>query len=223
MAEPEPIAIIGMGCRFPGNVSNAEELWRLISQGDSGWGEIPPDRWKSDSFYHPDGTSIQATNTKSGYFLKHDVAEFDARFFGFSPREADETDPQQRILLETTYEALENAGISLQSIKGADVAVYAAIFARDYDRIGYKDVDNISPFDMTGRGEAIIANRISYVFDLRGTSMTIDTGCVSASSCLLEFCKSMHSRTTVRESRSRPRSMSRLKNPSDTNGHCRWE
>lgn len=178
MIEPDPIAIIGMGCRFPGGVGSPEELWQLLSKGATGWGTVPADRWNADSFYHPDATSIQAYNTKRGYFLTHDVAHFDSRFFGFGSHEADVTDPQQRILLETTYEAFENGGISIESIKGSDTAVFAAIFARDYDRMGYKNLETLSKFHIGGTGEAIIANRISHFFDLRGTSITIDTGCV---------------------------------------------
>lgn len=179
MADPEPIAIIGMGCRLPGGVSSPEELWTLLESKGSGWKEVPADRWNKDAFYHPDSTSIQAYNTKSGYFLTHDPADFDSRFFGFSSHEADVTDPQQRILLETTYEALENAGIPIESLKGSDTAVFAALFARDYDRMGYRNLETLSKFHIGGTGEAIIANRISHFFDLRGISMTIDTGCVS--------------------------------------------
>lgn len=189
MAEPEPIAIVGIGCRLPGSVGNPEDLWQLLSEGQSGWGKVPADRWNSESFYHPDGESIQAYNAQSGYFLTHDIAEFDSRFFGFSSREADATDPQQRLLVETTYEALENAGIPLESLRGSDTAVYAAVFARDYDRMQYKDLNNISKLHIAGTGEAILANRLSYVFDLRGASMTIDTGCVSF---LLSPCPARH-------------------------------
>ena len=178
MAAPEPIAIIGIGCRLPGDVGNPDDFWRLLSTGGSGWTVVPADRWNVEAFYHPDGTSIQAYNTKSGYFLGHNVAAFDSRFFGFGSSEADVTDPQQRILLETTYEALENAGIPIESLRGSDTAVYAALFARDYDRMGYKNLETLSQFHIPGTGEAIIANRISHFFDLRGISMTIDTGCV---------------------------------------------
>jgi acyl transferase domain-containing protein len=180
MADLEPVAIIGIGCRLPGDVGNAEDFWRLLSECGSGWSVVPKDRWNVDSFYHPDGTSIQSYNTKSGYFMSQDVTDFDSRFFGFAHNEADATDPQQRILLETTFEALENAGIPMESVKGSDTAVYAALFARDYDRIGYKNLDGLSAFHTPGAGEAIIANRVSHFFDLRGISMTIDTGCVSS-------------------------------------------
>jgi acyl transferase domain-containing protein len=178
MADIEPIAIIGMGCRFPGGVGNPEELWNLVSEGRSGWSEVPADRWNAEAFYHPEKNSIQAWNSKGGYFLRHDVSKFDSKFFNFSSHEADITDPQQRLLLETTYEALENAGVPIESIRGSNTAVYVAMFTRDYDRMGYKDLDRISKYHIGGTGEAILANRISYVFDLRGGSMTIDTGCV---------------------------------------------
>ncbi|KAK4099533.1 hypothetical protein N658DRAFT_160221 [Parathielavia hyrcaniae] len=188
MADPEPIAIIGMGCRFPGNVGSPEDLWRLLSEGGSGWGLVPAGRWNADAFYHPDATAIQAYNTKSGYFLKHDVADFDSRFFGFGSHEADVTDPQQRILLETTYEALENAGLHIENLRGSDTAVFAALFARDYDRMGYKNLETLSKFHIGGTGEAIIANRISHFFDFRGISMTIDTGCSGSLVALHEAC-----------------------------------
>ncbi|PGH10855.1 hypothetical protein AJ79_05215 [Helicocarpus griseus UAMH5409] len=191
MADPEPIAIIGIGCRFPGDVGNPEDFWRLLSKGGSGWSVVPADRWNADSFYHPDGTSIQAYNTKSGYFLSQNVADFDSKFFGFGSNEADVTDPQQRILLETTYEALENAGIPMESLRGSDTAVYAALFARDYDRMGYKNLEALSQFHIIGSGEAIIANRISYFFDLRGVSMTIDTGCSGSLVALHEACTAL--------------------------------
>lgn len=147
MADPrdvEPIAIIGMGCRLPGNVGNAEDLWRLVSSGGSGWKMVPADRWTREAFYHPDKAAMQSYNTTSGYFMDQDISHYDSRFFGFSSAEANLTDPQQRILLETTYEALENAGIPMESLKGSDTAVFAALFARDYDRMGYKDLNTLS-------------------------------------------------------------------------------
>ncbi|KAH7012488.1 uncharacterized protein B0I36DRAFT_299658 [Microdochium trichocladiopsis] len=194
MAEPEPIAIIGIGCRLPGNVGNPEDLWQLLSEGQSGWGRVPADRWTTDSFYHPDGSSIQAYNAQSGYFLTHDVKDFDSRFFGFNSREADSTDPQQRLLLETSYEALENAGIPIESLRGSDTAVYTAVFARDYDRMQYKDLNNISNLHLGGAGEAILSNRLSYIWDLKGASMTIDTGCSGSLVALHEACLALRTR-----------------------------
>lgn len=179
MAKLDPIAVVGIGCRFPGGVGTPEELWHLVSEGRTGLTEVPSDRWNANSFYHPDPEAKEALNTKKGYFLKQDVSEFDARFFGFSTAEAEQTDPQQRLILETTYEALENAGISLDSIKGSDTSVFISVFARDYDRMTWKDLPHVKKHAITGNGEAILAARISYVFDLRGGAMTLDTGCVS--------------------------------------------
>ncbi|KXJ86344.1 hypothetical protein Micbo1qcDRAFT_209040 [Microdochium bolleyi] len=196
MAEPEPIAIVGMGCRLPGSVSSPEDLWQLLSEGRDGWSKVPADRWNAEAFYHPDGESIQAYNAKGGYFLTHDVADFDARFFASNTNEADASDPQQRLLLETTYEALENAGIPIESLRGSDTAVYAAVFARDYDRLQWKDANNVSRLHLGGTGEAIIANRLSYVFDFRGASMTIDTGCSGSLVALHEACLALRTRQT---------------------------
>jgi len=178
MADIIPIAVIGIGCRFPGDANSPEQLWGLLSEGRTGLREIPSDRWNAESFYHPDETAREAINTKKGYFLNQDVSQFDARFFGFSSAEAEQTDPQQRIVLETAYEALENAGIPVESIKGSNTSVYVSVFARDYDRMTWKDVPQVPKYAISGNGEAILAARISYVFDLRGGAMTIDTGCV---------------------------------------------
>ena len=180
MTGPTPIAVIGIGCRLPGGVTDLDSFWEMMVEGRSGWGEVPADRWNAESFYHPNNEMIQSLNAKSGYFLKQDISAFDPMFFNLMGHEAHGVDPQQRILLETTFEALENAGISRQSLKNSDTSVYVGVYGRDYDRMGYKDLSEITKIHTTGVGEAIISNRISYVFDLKGASMTIDTGCVSA-------------------------------------------
>lgn len=179
MSNIVPIAIIGIGCRLPGDANNPQQLWDMLHEGRSGQVPIPADRWNAESFYHPDQNAKQSLNFKSGYFLKHDPAAFDARFFGIPPREANGMDPQQRLLLETTYEALEHAGIPLERLKGSDTSVFVAEFTRDYDRMANKDLSQLHLLHVTGKGDAILSNRISYLFDLRGPSLTIDTGCVS--------------------------------------------
>jgi acyl transferase domain-containing protein len=132
MAEPPaPIAIIGMGCRLPGGSDSPEKLWNMLSEGRSGWREIPEGRWNKDSFYHPHPEAREAINVKGLYFLEQDIAAFDARFFGIHPHEAHCLDPQQRILIETTYEAIENAGITLQAIKGTDTSVHVGAYATE--------------------------------------------------------------------------------------------
>lgn len=179
MPQVDPIAVIGMGCRFPGGVGSPDQLWELLSEGRSGLIETPIGRWNADAFYHPDSEGREAISTKKGNFLTHDVSEFDARFFGFTSVEADYTDPQQRLLLETTYEALENAGVPIENLRGSDTSVFVSVFTRDYERMAYKDLSQINKYMTTGTGEAILANRISYNLDLRGGSMILDTGCVS--------------------------------------------
>ncbi len=179
MGNPTPIAVIGMGCRLPGGANSPEQLWDMLAEGRSGWGEVPADRWNWRSFYHPDSSARESLNSKSGYFLPQNIAAFDARFFGIPPREAHGIDPQQRLLLETTFEAIENAGIPLDSLRGSDTSVHVAVFAQDYDRMAYKDLQMLHKMHVTGKGLAILSNRISYLLDLKGPSMTIDTGCVS--------------------------------------------
>lgn len=128
---PSPIAIIGMACRLPGGSDNPDKLWNMLSEGRSGWKEIPEDRWNKDSFYHPDPEAKEAINTKGLYFLDQDIAAFDARFFNIHPHEAHCLDPQQRILMETTYEALENAGQTVEGIKGSDTSVHVGAYATE--------------------------------------------------------------------------------------------
>lgn len=183
MSDHAPIAVIGMGCRLPGGATNPEKLWEMLAEGRSGWGEVPAERWNWKSFYHPHNEAKESLNSKSGYFLEQDIGAFDAKFFNIASYEAHAMDPQQRILLETTYEALENAGYSLDSIKGSNTCVYVGLYARDYDRMGFKDLPQITKLHITGTGEAVVSNRISYLFDLKGASVTVDTGCVSKRFC----------------------------------------
>jgi acyl transferase domain-containing protein len=188
---PIPIAIIGMGCRLPGGVNSPEELWGLLSEERSGWSEVPSDRWNANSFYHPHDEARDGFNVHGGNFLEQDPASFDANFFGIRGDEAESMDPQQRILLETTYEALENAGIPQESLRGSNTSVYAANFSRDYDRMVFKDTSNIPNLHLTGAGDAIISNRISYIFNLTGPSMTVDTGCSGSMVALHLACQSL--------------------------------
>ncbi|KAK2011526.1 beta-ketoacyl synthase domain-containing protein [Colletotrichum eremochloae] len=191
---PSPIAIIGIGCRLPGGSDNPDKLWDLLSEGRSGWREIPADRWNKDSFYHPDPEAKEAVNFKGLYFLDQDIAAFDARFFNIHPHEAHCLDPQQRILLETTYEALENAGQTIAGIKGSDTSVHVGAYATDFERMGYKDTARTPKAHMIGTGIAILSNRISYVFDLHGPSSTVDTGCSGSMVALHQACHGLRAR-----------------------------
>jgi acyl transferase domain-containing protein len=188
---PAPIAVIGMSCRFPGGANNPEKLWEMLAEGRSGRCEIPADRWNWNSFYHPNPEAKEALNSRTGYFLQENVAAFDAAFFNINSLEAHVMDPQQRILLETTYEALENAGQPLENLKGSDTSVHVGVYARDYDRMGYKDLTEITKLQLTGTGEAIVSNRISYLLDLRGASVTVDTGCSGSMVALHQACQGL--------------------------------
>ncbi|KAF2180972.1 putative polyketide synthase [Zopfia rhizophila CBS 207.26] len=189
--EPIPIAVIGMGCRFPGGASSPEALWSMLSEGRDAWSEVPDDRFDWKSFYHSSPDAQGCTNHRGGHFIQQDVAAFDANFFGISPLEAKTIDPQQRILLETTYEAVENAGIRLDELKGSDTAVFAATFANDYERMLSKDLSDVTRYHMIGTGNATFANRISHSFDLKGPSVTLDTGCSGSLVALHQACQSL--------------------------------
>lgn len=177
----EPIAIVGMACRFPG-APDLDAYWRLISEGRDGTSEIPPERWDVDALYDPTGTvSGKMSVRRAG--LVDGIDRFDPKFFGISPREAARMDPQQRMLLEVSWEALEVGGIAADQIAGTPVGVYVGIGGTDYSKLpsqyeGYYQY--IDAHVGTGNALSIAANRISYIFDLRGPSMAIDTACSSS-------------------------------------------
>ena len=180
MSEPTvPVAIIGMGCRLPGGANSPGELWNMLYEGRSGHVPIPASRWNADAFYHEDPNARESIPFRAAHFLQDDISAFDARFFRVPPREANGMDPQHRLLLEVTYEALENAGIPLPGLRGSDTAVHIANFTRDYDKMSQKDLPSVDKLHVLGAGDALFANRISYLMDLKGPSMTLDTGCVS--------------------------------------------
>ncbi|KAJ6031392.1 ketoacyl-synt-domain-containing protein [Penicillium herquei] len=174
---PEPIAIIGMACRFPGGANSPEELWQLLANGRSVWSEIPADRYTWRSFHHPHPDAEAAHNQTGGGYIDRDLAAFDAAFFNIPAAEANGLDPQQRIHLETAYEALENAGLPLDSIRGSKTSVHVATVSRDYDRNAYRDPQDLAKYQLTGCGEAITSGRVSYTFDLKGPCFSLDTGC----------------------------------------------
>ncbi|KAF1995549.1 hypothetical protein P154DRAFT_610722 [Amniculicola lignicola CBS 123094] len=190
-SEPLPIAVIGIGCRFPGGANDPEALWSLLSEGRDAWSEVPEDRFHWESFHdsHPEAQGCM--NHRGGHFLQQDVAAFDADFFGIPPAEAKAIDPQQRLLLETTYEAVEDSGLPLEAFRGSDAAVFAASFANDYERMLSKDMGDLSRYHIVGTGIATFANRISHVFDLKGPSVTIDTGCSGSLVALHQACQSL--------------------------------
>ncbi|RSL56874.1 hypothetical protein CEP54_008569 [Fusarium duplospermum] len=173
----DDIAVVGIGLRFPGDASSPEGLWKVLERGESQWSEFPKDRLNIDGYYHPSGDRQGSISFRGAHFLKGDFSAFDASFFSVAAEDAKAIDPQQRILLETSYEALENAGIRKEDIDGSDTAVYVGSFVKDYEQVCLRDPDWQPQYAATGNGIAIMANRISYYFNLHGPSMTIDTGC----------------------------------------------
>ncbi|KAL0941609.1 hybrid NRPS/NKS cluster containing protein [Colletotrichum truncatum] len=176
----EPIAIIGTGCRFPGDCNNPSKLWELLRHPCDLLKEIPEDRFSVDGFYHPDNSHHGTSNVRHSYFLEDDLRLFDAQFFGIKATEANSVDPQQRLLMETVYESLEAAGLSVQQLQGSDTAVYVGVMSADFtDMIG-RDVETFPTYFATGTARSILSNRLSYFFDWHGPSMTIDTACSSS-------------------------------------------
>jgi acyl transferase domain-containing protein len=188
-ARSEPIAIVGMGCRFPG-ADNPAEFWRLLSGGVDAIREIPPERWNLDDYYDPDVSVPGKMYTRWGGFLDR-IDEFDADFFGISPREAIRIDPQQRVFLEVAWEALENAGIPPDSLAESRTGVYVGVIGSDYAFLQARDLTDMDVFSGTGVSHAVLANRLSYVFNLHGPSIALDTACSSSLVTLHLACRSL--------------------------------
>ncbi len=188
-AKTEPIAIIGIGCRFPG-AHGPEAFWQLLREGVDAITEVPAERFNLHAFYDPDPATPGKMNTRWGGFLDQ-VDQFDPHFFGISPREALRMDPQQRLLLEVTWEALEDAGQAPERLTGTRTGVFIGISTNDYSRIQFNDLSCIDAYAGTGNAMSIAANRISYLFDFRGPSIAIDTACSSSLVALHLACGSL--------------------------------
>ena len=177
----EPIAIIGSGCRFPGKSTSSSKLWDLLRSPRDLSETIPSQsRFNAEGFYHPNGEHHGCSNVTKSYFLEENPRLFDSGFFSIAPREAEAIDPQQRILLETVYEAMEDAGLSLYGLKGSQTSAYVGSMSADYTDIQTRDVESLSQYMITGTSRALLSNRLSYFFDWRGPSISIDTACSSS-------------------------------------------
>ncbi len=186
-----PMAIIGMACRLPGDVSSPPEFWEMLSRNRSGFTEIPKKRFNASTFYHPNAGKGGSLLPVGGNFLDCDLEKFDAPFFGLTEKEAISLDPQQRLLLECTFEALESAGIPKHEIIGKDVGVFVGGSFPEYESHLFRDSDTIPMHQATGCAYAMQSNRISHFFDLRGPSFTADTACSSSMVAIHLACQSL--------------------------------
>jgi malonyl CoA-acyl carrier protein transacylase len=187
----EPIAIIGVGCRFPG-ANNPESFWRLLHDGVDAITKVPSNRWNVDAFYDPNPVTPGKMNTRWGGFLEQ-VDQFDSGFFGISPREAERMDPQQRLVLEVAWEALEDAGLAPELLAGSQTGVFIGIGNYDYGRLLCSDLSNIDSHNGTGLTLSLAANRLSYLLNLHGPSMAIETACSSSLVAIHSGCQSLRS------------------------------
>ncbi|CAM4286928.1 Beta-ketoacyl-acyl-carrier-protein synthase I [Mycobacterium basiliense] len=195
IAVAEPIAVVGIGCRFPGDVNGPDSFWDLLVEGRNAISRIPADRWDADAFYDPDPLTPGRMTTKWGGFVR-DIAGFDAEYFGITPREAAAMDPQQRMLLEVAHEALEHAGIPTDSLADTRTGVMMGVYFNEYQSMLASNLENVDAYSGTGNAHSITVGRISYLLGLRGPAVAVDTACSSSLVAVHLACQSLRLRET---------------------------
>ncbi|MCQ4079718.1 SDR family NAD(P)-dependent oxidoreductase [Streptomyces sp. RB6PN25] len=186
------LAVVGIGCRLPGGIEGPQAFWDYLIAGGDAVGEVPSDRWQDFDDGSPGTAAALARTTRWGAFLE-DVAGFDADFFGITPREAELMDPQQRLLLEVAWEALDHAAVPPSSLRGTSAGVFVGLSSVDYGHLTTADVTGVTAWTATGAAASVAANRLSYLLDLQGPSMTIDTACSSSLVAVHQACRSLRS------------------------------
>ncbi|HZD48842.1 MAG TPA: SDR family NAD(P)-dependent oxidoreductase [Silvibacterium sp.] len=187
----EPVAVIGLGCRIPGGGDSPEAFWKLLAEGVDAIEVVPASRWDADAFYDPRPETPGKANTKWGGFVSG-IDQFDPAFFGISPREAIGMDPQQRMLLEVSWEALENACVRADSLNGSPTGVFAGVSTNDYAMLlSHHDADSFDAYSGTGVARSIAAGRVSYLLGLKGPNLSIDTACSSSAVAIHLACQSL--------------------------------
>lgn len=189
----EPIAVIGMACRFPGDANSPEALWKLLTEKRTALSEVPADRWNIDEYYDPDFAAPGKMNNRIAGFV-NGIDQFDPAFFGITQREANQMDPQQRLALEVSFEALEDAGLTHDQVRGAQAGVFIASYHNDYQHLVYAKLEHIDLRTLTGTLHCITANRISYLLDFHGPSMALDSACSSSLVAVHLACQSLRNR-----------------------------
>jgi acyl transferase domain-containing protein len=188
--QAEPIAVVGIGCRMPGNVRSPEDFWQVVANGVDTVTEVPADRWAAEAYYDRDPLAPGKTNSRWGGFIA-DVDRFDPVLFGISPREAASIDPQQRLLLEVAWEAIQDSGRAPESQAGSRMGIFVGITLADYERFSMEDPGAIHANTCTGSYRSVASGRISFLLDVRGPSLSVDTACSSSLVAIHEACQSL--------------------------------